>query len=215
LKPIRWTVRRVSGKSPRDTGGESNTVFLRDPDTSPSLCFSAHTTCGDETALLLGLIAAFSASEGVRKDTGIISWIRWPNLVTIGGKTVATTHASVSRMRGRARAHLDFSVNLSGADGVGQTSLRDEIGVDVDRNLLMEKVLESLSWMQFGWSNDMHYQVLRRVRSMTETIGSSVVLVSGARGVAKDVDPKGRLVVRLSDGKTLELEREDELAPPL
>ncbi len=213
MKPVKWTIRRTSGSPGRDRGGASNVVILFDPrGESSCLRFSAHTTCGDETPLLLGLIAAFSVSEGVRKDTGIISWVRWPNLVTIDGKTVGATSASVTRTGDRGRADLVFSVNISAAEGVGETSLLDEIGVDVDRDLLMEKVLESLSWMQAGWSNDMHYQILRRVRSMTETIGSAVVLKSGARGVVKEMDAKGRLIVHLSDGSTAALEKGDELA---
>ncbi|MGA2199313.1 MAG: hypothetical protein ABSG45_05185, partial [Nitrososphaerales archaeon] len=40
---------------------------------------------------LLALIATFCASEGIRKDTGIITWIRWPDEIVARVGVVATT----------------------------------------------------------------------------------------------------------------------------
>jgi len=224
LTPIEWSVRegpadpqrlaaRQIGKLPRE-----GTVFVLSPTRDrTALRLSAVARCGDETPLLLGLIAAFSASEGIRKDTGIISWVRWPRFVTIDGRDVAATSASVtpSAASGVRWTQLDFRVNLSHTDTPGATSLYDALGVDVDRNLLTEKILDSLSWMHFGWSNGMHPQLLRRIRSMTETIGTRVVLKSGdgrAVGTALNIDADGRLEVRLDDGSTKKFDAADELS---
>lgn len=166
------------------------------------LRFSATAGCGDETELFLGLVAAFSASEGIRKDTGIISWVRWPNSVAIEGKTVAATRARVTRDGESNRAVLDFTINVSSPVTEGVTSLLEAVGVEIDRRILLDKVLESLAWMHAGWVNGMHPQVLRRVKSMTETLGTSVsVSRRGSRivGVASDIDEMGRLVVQLRD----------------
>jgi hypothetical protein len=46
-------------------------------------------------SLLVPLVAACT-SEGIRRDTGIVSWLYWPNLVTIDGRLVATTSVSAS-----------------------------------------------------------------------------------------------------------------------
>ena len=200
MKPIEWTVEHAKGTRRRsyEVSSRPGEVIIRSPDAG-DLLFSATAGCGDETELFLGLVAAFSASEGIRKDTGVISWVRWPNSVAIEGKTVATTSARVTRGKGSACVVLDFAVNVSRPPGEGFTSLLEAVGVEVDRWILLDKILESLTWMHAGWINGMHAQVLRRVKSMTETLGSGIsVLKDGERvaGVATDIDAEGRLVVR-------------------
>lgn len=222
MRPIKWTVRRarsdptLSAKEFIANRPRGGVVFVQDAMRDAVLLrFSAVAACGSETSLLLGLIAAFSASEGIRKDTGIISWVRWPSVVTIEGKRVAATSASVTRASGAGWAELDFRINILHSGLAGFTSLYDELGVEVDRRLLLDKILESLSWMHFGWSNEMHPQILRRITSMTETIGSKVsVRRDGAKtaGSAVEIDALGRLVVRLDDGNTTRLEAGDELS---
>jgi Biotin protein ligase C terminal domain len=221
LKPIEWTQRRTRADparrarellSDRPRGG---VVFFEEPPRDEGLLrFSAVAACGRETPLLMRLIAAFSASEGIRKDTGIISWVRWPGEVTIRGLRVAASSACVTRRPGGGWAQLDFRVNIQHSGLPGSTSLYDELGVEVDRKLLLEKTLESLSWMHFGWSNGMHPQLLIRVRSMTETIGSRVRVRDRGQssvGSAVDVDTLGRLLVRLDDGRTRRLGEGEEL----
>jgi hypothetical protein len=222
LTPIKWTVRRTrsdptrSAKELVTNRPREGVVFVQDPVGDAGLLrFSAVAACGSETSLLLGLIAAFSASEGIRKDTGIISWVHWPSIVTIEGKSVAATSASVTPAAGAGWAELDFRINLLHSELIGSTSLYDELGVEVDRRLLLDKVLESLSWMHFGWSNGMHLQLLRRITSMTETIGSRVSVRKSGRqtaGSAVEIDALGRLVVLLDDGKTTRLGAGDELS---
>jgi biotin-(acetyl-CoA carboxylase) ligase len=202
--------RGLVARRPRD-----GVVYVQDPLVDAvSLRFSAVAACGSETPLLLAIIAAFSASEGVRKDTGIISWVRWPNAVTIEGRVVASSSAAVTRTAQGSWAQLDFRVNLLPTAKAGATSLYDELGVEVDSGILLEKILESLSWLHFGWSNGMHAQMLRRVVSMTETIGTKV-LVRGrgakAAGSVVDIDALGRLTVQLAEGGTKKLEAPDEL----
>ncbi|MDA4131828.1 MAG: hypothetical protein OK454_01705 [Thaumarchaeota archaeon] len=224
MKPIKWAVRRVKADpgriakrfvagSPRE-----GVVFLLEPaNDAASLRFSAVAACGSETALLFGLIAAFSVSEGIRKDTGIISWVRWPNFITIDEKVVSTASASVTRSIEGGWVQLDLRVNLSHTEVTGATSLFDALGVEVDRGILLDKILESLSWMHFGWSNGMHPQLLRRMGSMTETVGTKVSVLNGIErftGSALEIDALGRLVLQLDDGRIMKLETGDELLGP-
>ena len=63
---------------------------------------------------LLGPLSAACASEGIRRDTGIISWLHWPNLVTIDGKVVANTSLYLTRpSRPGAKAHAVFEISVS------------------------------------------------------------------------------------------------------
>jgi biotin-(acetyl-CoA carboxylase) ligase len=152
-------------------------------------------------------------SEGIRKDTGIISWIRWPNVVSIEGRTVASCYASKVSSKGNL-VHFELAVNTSRRPAEGQVSLSDLLGVEVEHELLLEKILDSLSWMHSGWTKDMHPQILKRIKSMTETLGSRVSVGEGARlqvGVAVDIDDLGRLVTRLQDGRMMNLDIDSDL----
>lgn len=210
LKPITWTVKYSSTPG---RGKKPGTVVVDDSDRE-RLRFSAVAGCRNETELFLALVAAFSASEGIRKDTGVISWVRWPNIVVINNATVATTTASVFREGDSSLVEFRFGINISPTGDPGEGSLYDAIGVNVDASILLEKILESLSWMHAGWSNDMHPRVLQRVKSMTETVGQPVRVSYGgqrASGRAVDIDHSGRLVVLLKDGKHVALEDGSEL----
>jgi biotin-(acetyl-CoA carboxylase) ligase len=161
----------------------------------------------------LGLIGAFCASEGIRKDTGIISWIRWPAMVVIRDAVAARSDVKVLPDTER-RAILTISVNRLHVEVRGLTSLQDELGVRVEPRMLLDKTLESLSWMHFAWSNGMDEHVMKRVRSMTETIDSRVMVRTRgklASGKAQTIDAAGRLVVDLDGGGLLRLSRGDEL----
>ncbi len=52
---------------------------------------------------LLGPLAAACTSEGIRRDTGIVSWLHWPNLVTIHGRVVARASLSLGASPGSER----------------------------------------------------------------------------------------------------------------
>lgn len=225
MRPITWSVTKTRADPARSArellaqGPRDGDVFVQDAaGGSDALRFTAVARCGAETPLLLGLFAAFSASEGIRKDTGIISWVHWPSTVTIEGKRVASTSAAVTKSSGSTWTALDFQVNLLHNELAGSTSLYDELGVEVDRTLLLDKILESLSWMHFGWSTGTHPHILRRVTSMTETLGSKVSVQKAGRrasGSAVEIDSLGGLVVRLDGGRMMRLTVGDELLSQL
>lgn len=220
VSPIKWVVsasdddpevaaRRMAAESPGD-----GMVVVQKQDGAAVLRLSAVVRTSGVSRLALTLIAAFSASEGIRKDTGVISWVRWPDKVVIGEAVVATTDVSLLPRGGEPRAALNFAVNRLHLEGEGVTSLQDQLGVEVDEGILVGKMLESLSWMHFGWTNDMKEHVLKRVKSMTETLDRPVSVRTGSahgRGTATEIDRLGRLVVRLERGGVAKLSSADEL----
>jgi BirA family transcriptional regulator, biotin operon repressor / biotin---[acetyl-CoA-carboxylase] ligase len=148
---------------------------------------------------LLALIAPFCASEGIRRDTGIITWIRWPDQVVTGGKSVARTSLVSAGRPGSPCLILNFRINLGRVGLEGSTSLEELLGVAVDRELLIAKVLESLSWMYSGWVGDKHPQIRKRIGSMLENEGQAVTTDAhgtAVSGVVSGVDEKGRLLLR-------------------
>ncbi len=164
---------------------------------------------------ILPLIISFCTSEGIRKDTGIITWLRWPDKVLVERKVVARTSVVwgsgadsewlvlTSRIRTRAERGL----------GSDECSLFDSLGVDLDPELLVDKILESISWMYSGWTRQMDEHILARCRSMLDTIGRRVEISQEGSmrvGTVKDVDDLGDLVVDF--GKTRESITADDAA---
>jgi biotin-(acetyl-CoA carboxylase) ligase len=130
---------------------------------------------------LLAPIATFCASEGIRKDTGIITWIRLPDRVVTGEKVVATTSLTLGDGTDDDWAVLTFRVNRRRVRQAGCTSLEELLGVVVDADMLMSKILDSLSWMHSGWVKEMYPQLLLRISSMREDSGRSITLNSGGK----------------------------------
>jgi biotin-(acetyl-CoA carboxylase) ligase len=157
---------------------------------------------------ILPLIATFCASEGIRKDTGIITWIRWPDEVVAGEDVVAVTDLTLDGPADAQRAILSFRINRGHVRRAGSTSLRDLLGVDVDPDMLVAKVIDSLSWMHSGWVKEMYPQILPRITSMLENAGGRVLVDhdgTAATGVVRGVDETGRLIVELSGGEEVRL----------
>lgn len=149
---------------------------------------------------LLACIATFCASEGARKDTGIIAWTRWPDEVVFGGRVLASTSVTRGSSRGKPWVILSFRFNRGLPDSSTSTSLDELLGVEVDPDLLVAKVLDSLAWMHSGWVKGLTPQLIARLSSMIEGPDRSVVVNQAGRavhGVTRGIDEEGRLVVEL------------------
>ncbi len=192
----------VQGTSARE--GLSFSVILR-PERTPH-------------AGLLPIIATFCASEGTRKDTGMITWIRWPDEVVVGGLALAVTSVTRGASGSSPWAVLNFRFNLGSVGIPGSTSLRALLGVDVDPDMLVGKVLDSLAWMHSGWVKGMTTQVLARITWMLESPGERVAVEVEGRvvpGVARGVDEEGRLIVELDGtGARVAIEEKSRLRAP-
>lgn len=157
---------------------------------------------------LLTPVAAASASEGIRRDTGAVSWFHWPNLVTLGGRVVARTSLSIGEPRSPGRGlRLTFrvSVNCSAdvpADSdseLGETSIRDVLGVEIDRDMLRDKVLHALDWYYAEWQRGAHQKLADRIEPTIPWLGREVEVatVGGEvlRGTARGLDRSGSLLL--------------------
>jgi biotin-(acetyl-CoA carboxylase) ligase len=209
LSSIGW-VRRKTRLDPRalalemasSDGAPEGTVIQGRATTRSALSFSVilRPKPGSQVRIL-SLIATFCASEGIRKDTGIITWIRWPDEVVAGRDVIAATSLTLGGSVDSPWVVLNFRINLGHLRRAGSTSLKDLLGVDVDPDMLVAKVIDSLSWMHSGWVKVMYPQILPRITSMLENAGGRVVVdhnCVAAPGVVKGVDEMGRLIVDLS-----------------
>ena len=98
------------------------------------------------------------------------------------------------------------------------TSLRSLLGIEVDSDLLVDKVLESLSWAYFGWNHGALDNIVKRIGSMLENSGDDVVVSHRGKrtvGTVRGVDSTGALVVKLkANDESVRVEAGDDSAGP-
>lgn len=163
---------------------------------------------------LLGPLAAACASEGIRRDTGIVSWLHWPNLVTIDGRVVAKTSFSVSTPPGSGtKAHIVFGVSVncfargptSFPSGLPSTSILEALGVEIDLDLLRDKILHALNWYLAEWERGMSKKLVERIQPTIAWLGHDVEVRTAAgrvlEGRARGLDDSGSLVLEERVGK--------------
>jgi biotin-(acetyl-CoA carboxylase) ligase len=203
-----WRVRRRSGirrfsEGLVVQGGRPGLLEL-------SACRGTSARASPEGFRLLGPLAAACTSEGIRRDTGIVSWLHWPNLVTIEGRAVAKTSLAVSsppESDGRAQIVFGISVSCFADEaapfpsGLPTTSIVDALGVEIDVDLLRDKILHALSWYYAEWERGMHRKLVDRIQPTLAWLGREVEVRTADAKVLKGV------AVGLDDGGSLLLEQ--------
>jgi biotin-(acetyl-CoA carboxylase) ligase len=167
-----------------------------------------------ELSSLVPLVAA-CVSEGIRRDTGVVSWLHWPNLVTVGGRVVGMASVSSREAPGRD-AGMVFAVSVDCFSGVPlgfppglpKTSIRGELGVEVDLGLLREKILHAVDWYYAEWAAGRRSKMVARIVPTISWMGSEVEarVVGGGvlRGRAACLDDDGSLVLEVPRLRGLE-----------
>jgi len=156
-------------------------------------------------------VCAASTSEAIRKDTGIVSWLHWPDLVTIDGKAVAktTVHAPgpVQGSRPReTRARVGIFVNCFAptlpklSSAIPTSSIQAALGVEIDVDLLRDKVIRAFDWYFDEWERGMHQKLAGRIAPTIPWLGREVEvkLRRGGllRGKADRIDESGSLLIK-------------------
>jgi biotin-(acetyl-CoA carboxylase) ligase len=205
LGDLDWRVRRRSANQRFSEGlvaqgGRPGVLEL-----SACRASSAHTS--PESLRLLLPLAAACTSEGIRRDTGIVSWLHWPNLVTIEGRVVAKTSLSVSSPTepdGKAQIVFNVSVDCFGEgpmpfpSGLPATSILDVLGVEIDVDLLRDKILHALSWYYAEWERGMHRKLVDRIQPTIAWLGHEVEVRTAdevLKGRAEGLDDSGSLLL--------------------
>ncbi|MFC7341444.1 biotin--[acetyl-CoA-carboxylase] ligase [Saccharopolyspora griseoalba] len=167
------------------------------------------------------LLAGIALAETVQRTAGVPAGVKWPNDLLLGSgdewlKGAGILSEAVAGPDGMAIV-LGMGVNLlqeradlpTGAGGLSATSLAAE-GAEVDREEFAVALLTALAEVEERWRADggavEPNGLLERYRGLCWTVGQQVrVELDGdtrVSGVATDVDPSGRLVVRTEDGGT-------------
>lgn len=153
---------------------------------------------------LLPLIGALAVADGIKKDTGIVPFVRWPNDVTIHGKKVAGVIAEAG-YKETMPSHLILGLGVNcnfASQSLGEiakysTTLMDELGVSVDITILRDKVLQSFEHLYAEWGRGV--SLVSKKKDWISTIGKKIE-VNRKTGVvlctAEDVNDDGTLVIR-------------------
>lgn len=194
---------RVLAAEMADEGAEEGTVLVREGASRPRLEFSVILRPGGNPRPgMLAVIATFCAMEGIRKDTGIIAWVRWPDEVVTDEKVLATTSLTTGGSTAAPWTIMNFNVRIGRTRDTLTTSLEDLLGVTVDSLMLVNKILESLAWLHWGWVRGMQAQILKHVGSTLEVAERRVAITHKGKttaGVVRGVDERGRLIVELEE----------------
>jgi len=162
---------------------------------------------------LLRLVVAACTSEGIRRDTGIVSWLHWPDLVTIDDRVVARTTLALTappQHDRRARIAMGIAVRCfpnrlpAFAPPLPSTSIEGVLGVKIDLALLRDKILHAVDWYHAEWERGMDEKLAERIRPTIPWIGQEVEAtlpgLPPARGLAKGLDAFGSLLLDVGDG---------------
>lgn len=167
----------------------------------------------------IAMIAPLAICDAVEEVGGIRADIKWPNDVQIGGKKLAGVLIEVPEPPADGGAgvvlvgtgiNVNFDPREHGEIRDIATSLRAELGRDIDRETLLASYLAHFEAMYAAVKSGT--SVRDRWRERLVTLGQDVRAAwqgGSAEGVAEDVDADGALLVRTADGQVVRVEAGD------
>ena len=159
----------------------------------------------------ISIIGGLATARAVRKTTGLIPEIKWPNDLMLGGKKAAGILAE-STVVGENVCYavvgigVNVALDTSGTEEISAfaTSVNAAAGREVERESLLRQLLLDL--------DDTYIQLGRGVSpipewsGLLENLGTRVEVTSGSEthiGLAEGVDDGGNLLLRLDSGQVL------------
>jgi BirA family transcriptional regulator, biotin operon repressor / biotin---[acetyl-CoA-carboxylase] ligase len=157
---------------------------------------------------LIGLAAAVAAARAIRVTTGLLAKVKWPNDVLIDGRKVVGLLLDAGPQAEWLVVGIGINANICGdllprSSAYPAASLQDMLGRPVDRAVLATAALRELERNYHELHDVGPLPIVRKWREMAETIGQTVRVEIGGRGVegvAADIDDGGALLIRRRDG---------------
>jgi BirA family transcriptional regulator, biotin operon repressor / biotin---[acetyl-CoA-carboxylase] ligase len=157
----------------------------------------------------LTLMTAVAVLEAIRETTGLDAKIKWPNDILIKGKKVVGILTEMSAEMERVRfvvVGIGINVNtpVTALPETG-TSLKHELGKDVDRIKIFQSILRKMEcW--YERSEKGFDDMIARWKELSSTIGSRVKVQDMDKeiiGTAMGLDEYGGLIIRYDSGKII------------
>ena len=159
----------------------------------------------------VSIIGGLAAARAVRKTTGLLPAIKWPNDLMLGGKKAAGILAE-STVVGDSVCYAILGIGLNIALDPSETeeisalatSVNAAAGREVKRETLLRQLLLDLddTYMNLGRATS----PVPEWSGLLENLGTRVEVTSGSEthiGVAEGVDATGNLLLRMETGKIL------------
>lgn len=153
------------------------------------------------------MIASLAVAQSIESVTGLLTQIKWPNDVLIGGKKVAGILIENEVKGNKARAIIGIGINVAlqpaGIKEISSiaTSLEEQLGKKISREEIIRKFLEKLEELYIKLPYSAF--IFKSWQSRLVTIGQKVTAVWGKEiieGTAESVDETGALLIRCNDG---------------
>lgn len=168
----------------------------------------------------LTLLCAVVVAETIRKVTGCMAGIKWPNDIVISGKKVCGILAQSDFSKsGSEYVIMGVGMNINQNTNhlppdcrETSTSLRLELGHNVSRVRVLKQFI--ISWDEHfqGFLKGGHPYLRTKWIENNVTLGRNVTInkeINPVNGLAVDISERGGLIVSLSDGSLQEFLAED------
>jgi BirA family biotin operon repressor/biotin-[acetyl-CoA-carboxylase] ligase len=169
---------------------------------------------------LWSLAAAVAVARTIEQTTALPARLKWPNDILVHAKKVSGLLLESAIHRDRFK-HLVLGIGLNvniTRDVLPDflrnsvTSLREELGRDLDRIELLQRLLEQLELHYQSFRTEPPRKILEAYRALSETLGRSVIVLDHAgewTGEAVGLTPEGALILRRDDRKEVIIRSED------
>jgi BirA family biotin operon repressor/biotin-[acetyl-CoA-carboxylase] ligase len=174
-----------------------------------------HSSIPTAASTLMPFVAALAVCDAIRQVTGLPAMLKWPNDVMVKGRKAAGILLDLSAEAetiNYAIIGIGVNVNIDASklriDRDGKpaiTSLREELGHEVNRLELTRVLLENLEKFYEMLECGMLEKIISEWRLRTDMFGKSVRVVqqegkNTVYGIAVDIDHDGSLVLKTASG---------------
>ena len=156
-------------------------------------------------------LVALAAADACQRAAGVVPAVKWPNDLLSGGRKLAgvlaeSDPAAPGGPPGSVAVVVGVGVNVTwpGPEGAGGTSLSDEAGRPVDREVVLAAFLAAMRRRSPALGSPAGRRALAgELRRRCSTVGSPVRVALAGRqvvGTAVDLTDAGHLVVETAAG---------------
>jgi BirA family biotin operon repressor/biotin-[acetyl-CoA-carboxylase] ligase len=165
---------------------------------------------------MLPFVAALAVCDAVRQATGLPATLKWPNDVMVKGKKAAGILLDLSAEAETVNyavigiginANVDTSkIKIEREGRPAITSLKEELGRDVNRLELAKLLLENLERFYGMLESGGPEQIVTEWRRRSDMLGKKVSVVQAQKngkavdGVAADINDDGSLLLKTGSG---------------
>ena len=163
-------------------------------------------------ASLITLMAAVATADAIRKFSGLLPLIKWPNDILLGGRKVAGLLNEIQSEMDRVHfVILGIGINLNMDEMMFSkeiesiaTSLKIEMGQTISRKTFLQFLLQELENWYTIFMKQGSAMILEAWRDRAHLKGRRVKVTSFGEtwiGLGVDVDTDGALILEMADGK--------------